>query len=120
MDLLGGPGGLELGGPPAAAPGPPPGPVQHAPAAFADPFTAPPPPPAFAAAPAPAAPPLPVLLTADKGKGLALAGKLARANGGPGARPAMRRVVLCQKLFGPETPTQQTAVSAGRARLGAW
>ena len=82
LDLLGGLGGLDLGGPAGPAPGPPP-PAQQAPAAFADPFAAPPPP--FAAAAPPPAPPMPVLLPADKGKGLALSGQVMRANGGPGA-----------------------------------
>jgi hypothetical protein len=125
MDLLGGLGGLDLGGPPAAAPGPPPGPPQHAPAAFADPFAAPPPPPAFAAAPAPAAPPLPVLLTADKGKGLALAGKLARANGGPGARPATPRsdqgcarcLWACSDILGDSRPCRAWRAGPGSRRV---
>ena len=124
MDLLGGLGGLDLGAPPAAAPGPPPGPPQHAPAAFADPFAAPPPPPAFAAAP-PAAPPLPVLLTADKGKGLALAGKLARANGGPGARPATPRsdqgcarcLWACSDILGGSRPCRAWRAGPGSRRV---
>ncbi|KAK9841945.1 hypothetical protein WJX81_000273 [Elliptochloris bilobata] len=81
LDLLGGLGGLDLGGPPAPVPGPPPQ-AQPAPPAFADPFAAPAPAP-FASSAPPAAAPLPVLLPADKGKGLALSGQLARANGGP-------------------------------------
>ena len=86
LDLLGGLGGLDLGG----APGPPPQ-AQPAPAAFADPFGAPAPAP-FATPAVPQPAPLPVLLPADKGKGLALSGRLARANRGPGAVPLMASV----------------------------
>ena len=97
LDLLGGLGGLDLGG--MSAPGPPPQ-AQPAPAAFADPFGAPAPA-SFAAPPAASQPPpLPVLLPADKGKGLALSGRLARANGGPGAAPQMEQSGRCPLHFG--------------------
>ncbi len=79
-DLLGGLGGLDLGGGPSLTPAAAPTPAAPQ-LSFDDPFCAP----ASGSAGAPAAvAPLPVLLPADKGKGLTISGRVVRRNGGVG------------------------------------